>query len=80
MALNAKITHRRLISISGGCIPKIGPRSRPPVRPTSLMPQTEVAQFQLYFQSLGIAEAEFERDVRLEHSQPPLLGFRGRPG
>jgi hypothetical protein len=30
------------------------------------MPQTEDAQFfQLYFQSPGIAEAEFERDVRL---------------
>jgi len=26
-ALNPKMTHRRLISISGGCIPKIGPRS-----------------------------------------------------
>jgi pimeloyl-ACP methyl ester carboxylesterase len=36
------------------------------VRPTSLMPQTEDAIFyQLYFQSPGIAEAEFERDVRL---------------
>ena len=39
---------------------------RQPVRPTSIMPQTEDAQFfQLYFQSPGIAEAEFERDVRL---------------
>jgi pimeloyl-ACP methyl ester carboxylesterase len=39
---------------------------RPPVRPTSIMPQTEDAQFfQLYFQSPGTAEAEFERDVRL---------------
>src|SRR5260370_39286632 len=39
---------------------------RPPVRPTSIMPQTEDAQFfQLYFQSPGIAEAEFERDVRV---------------
>src|SRR6266850_860833 len=39
---------------------------RPPVRPTSVMPQTEDAQFfQLYFQSPGIAEAEFERDVRV---------------
>src|SRR6266446_1798763 len=27
MALSPKMTHRRLISISGGCIPKIGPRS-----------------------------------------------------
>jgi pimeloyl-ACP methyl ester carboxylesterase len=39
---------------------------RPPVRPTSIMPQTEDAQFfQLYFQSPGIAEAELERDVRV---------------
>jgi pimeloyl-ACP methyl ester carboxylesterase len=39
---------------------------RQPVRPTSIMPQTEDEQFfQLYFQSPGIAEAEFERDVRL---------------
>jgi pimeloyl-ACP methyl ester carboxylesterase len=41
-------------------------RPRPPVRPTSIMPQTDDAQFfQLYFQSPGIAEAELERDVRL---------------
>jgi len=41
-------------------------RPRPPVRPTSIMPQTEDAQFfQLYFQSQGIAEAELEHDVRL---------------
>src|SRR6201993_551601 len=39
---------------------------RQPVRPTSMMPQTERAQFfQLYFQPPGVAEAEFERDVRL---------------
>ena len=39
---------------------------RPPVPPTSIMPQTEDAQFfQLYFRSPGIAEAELERDARL---------------
>jgi len=39
---------------------------RRPVRPTSMMPQTEDELFyQLYFQSPGIAEAELERDVRL---------------
>jgi pimeloyl-ACP methyl ester carboxylesterase len=39
--------------------------SRFPIRPTSLMPQTDDALFyQLYFQSPGLAEAEFERDVR----------------
>jgi pimeloyl-ACP methyl ester carboxylesterase len=38
---------------------------RRPVRPTSAMPQTEGAVFyQLYFQEPGVAEAEFERDVR----------------
>jgi pimeloyl-ACP methyl ester carboxylesterase len=40
-------------------------RPRGPVPPTSVMPQTPEAVFyQLYFQSPGIAEAEFERDVR----------------
>jgi pimeloyl-ACP methyl ester carboxylesterase len=38
---------------------------RRPVRPTSMMPQTEDALFyQLYFQTPGVAEAELERDVR----------------
>lgn len=41
-------------------------RPRSAARPTSIMPQTKDATFyQLYFQSPGIAEAEFERDVRL---------------
>jgi pimeloyl-ACP methyl ester carboxylesterase len=40
-------------------------RPRTPVRPTSAMPQTDDALFyQLYFQEPGVAEAEFERDVR----------------
>ena len=40
-------------------------RPRPPVRPTTTMPQTDKAVFyQLYFQEPGVAEAEFERDVR----------------
>ena len=40
-------------------------RPRSPVRPTSVMPQTEDAQFyQLYFQEPGAAEAEFEADPR----------------
>lgn len=39
------------------------PRGR--VRPTTAMPQTDDAVFyQLYFQTPGAAEAEFERDVR----------------
>ncbi len=38
---------------------------RGPVRPTTVMPQTDDAVFyQLYFQAPGVAEAEFERDVR----------------
>ena len=40
-------------------------RPRAPAKPTSVMPQTEEAQFyQLYFQAPGVAEAEFERDPR----------------
>jgi epoxide hydrolase A/B len=39
---------------------------RLPFRPTSIMSQNDDALFyQLYFQSPGVAEAEFERDVRL---------------
>ena len=40
-------------------------RPRGPVRPTSVMPQNDEAEFyQLYFQRPGVAEAELERDVR----------------
>jgi pimeloyl-ACP methyl ester carboxylesterase len=40
-------------------------RPRGPVRPTTVMPQTDDAVFyQLYFQTPGVAEAEHERDVR----------------
>jgi pimeloyl-ACP methyl ester carboxylesterase len=40
-------------------------RPRSPVVPTSVMPRREDAMFyQLYFQQPGVAEAEFERDVR----------------
>ena len=40
-------------------------RPRSPVRPTSVMPQSETELFyQLYFQTPGVAEAELERDVR----------------
>ena len=40
-------------------------RPRGPVRPTTLMPQTEDAVFyQLYFQTPGVAEADFESDAR----------------
>lgn len=40
--------------------------ARPPVPPTRIFPQTEdVLFYTLYFQQPGIAEAEFERDVRL---------------
>jgi pimeloyl-ACP methyl ester carboxylesterase len=39
--------------------------SRSPVMPTSVMPRRDDAVFyQLYFQTPGVAEAEFERDVR----------------
>ena len=40
-------------------------RPRAPVAPTSVMPRRDDALFyQLYFQTPGVAEAEFERDVR----------------
>lgn len=40
-------------------------RPRGSVRPTTAMPQSDGAVFyQLYFQEPGVAEAEFERDVR----------------
>jgi pimeloyl-ACP methyl ester carboxylesterase len=40
-------------------------RPRGAVRPTTIMPQTDDAVFyQLYFQTPGVAEAEFEHDVR----------------
>jgi len=41
-------------------------RPRGPARPTSMMPQNDQALFyQLYFQTPGVAEAEFERDPRV---------------
>jgi pimeloyl-ACP methyl ester carboxylesterase len=44
----------------------VAPDMRGPTHPTSLMPQTGDAQFyQLYFQAPGVAEAEFEKDLRL---------------
>src|SRR5262245_2501092 len=40
-------------------------RPRSPVRPTTVMPQTDTEVFyQLYFQTPGVAEAELERDIR----------------
>ena len=45
--------------------PAVPYRPRGTVRPTTVMPQTDDAVFyQLYFQTPGVAEAEFERDVR----------------
>ena len=50
-------------------------RPRSPVRPSSLMPQTDEAIFyQIYFQKPGVAEAELERDVR---STMRRLAFTG---
>jgi len=40
-------------------------RGRGPVRPSTVMPQTDTALFyQLYFQTPGVAEAELERDPK----------------
>jgi pimeloyl-ACP methyl ester carboxylesterase len=50
---------RGVIALSG----PFGPRV--PSRPTTVMPQNgDMLFYQLYFQSPGVAEAEFERDVR----------------
>jgi epoxide hydrolase A/B len=39
-------------------------RARPPMRPTTVMPQTEEAVwYQLYFQEPGVAETEYDRNV-----------------
>ena len=41
-------------------------RGRGPVRPSTVMPQTDAALFyQLYFQTPGVAEAELERDPKV---------------
>jgi pimeloyl-ACP methyl ester carboxylesterase len=41
-------------------------RARGPVRPTSVMPQTEDAiWYQLFFQEPGVAEAEYDRNARV---------------
>jgi pimeloyl-ACP methyl ester carboxylesterase len=41
-------------------------RARGPVRPTTAMPQTsEAIWYQLYFQEPGVAEAEYDRNVRV---------------
>jgi pimeloyl-ACP methyl ester carboxylesterase len=53
----------RFHGVIGLSVP-FGPRGQ--VRPTTIMPQNDNALFyQLYFQSPGVAETEFERDVRL---------------
>jgi pimeloyl-ACP methyl ester carboxylesterase len=51
---------RGVIALSG----PFGPRG--PSRPTTVMPQNaDMLFYQLYFQTPGVAETEFERDVRL---------------
>jgi epoxide hydrolase A/B len=51
---------RGVIALSG----PFGPRA--PSRPTTVMPQGgDMVFYQLYFQTPGVAETEFERDVRL---------------
>jgi pimeloyl-ACP methyl ester carboxylesterase len=69
---------RGVIAMSG----PFGPRA--PSRPTTVMPQTgDMLFYQLYFQTPGVAEAEFERDVRLtirsmlysiSGDAPPVVG------
>src|SRR5882762_8993428 len=52
-------------------------RPRGPVRPTTVMPQSEDAVFyQLYFQEPGVAEAEYDRNVRAVF-RSGLIGISG---
>ena len=52
-------------------------RPRSPVLPTSVMPQTETSVFyQLYFQEPGVAEREYESDVR----KTIMIGLIGLSG
>jgi pimeloyl-ACP methyl ester carboxylesterase len=52
----------RFQAVAGLSVPY---RPRGPAAPTSVMPQTETEMFyQLYFQAEGIAEREFEQNVR----------------
>ena len=69
---------RGVIALSG----PFGPRG--PRRPTAVMPQSaEMLFYQLYVQTPGVAEEEFERNVRLtvrtilysiSGGAPPLVG------
>jgi len=60
--LSAQLRPDRFRGVIGLSVPF---RAREPVRPTTLMPQTEDAVFyQLYFQTPGVAEAEYERNAR----------------
>lgn len=62
---------RAVVALS---VPRTG---RGPVRPSTVMPQTEDAVFyQMYFQTPGVAEAEFERDVR-STMRRVLMGISG---
>ena len=55
-------------------------RPRGPVRPTTVMPQTDDAMFyQLYFQTPGVAEAELEQRSALLPAWCALRQFRRRP-
>jgi pimeloyl-ACP methyl ester carboxylesterase len=55
-------------------------RPRSPVRPTTAMPQTDDRWFyQLYVQEPGVAEAEFERDVRRTIGSLLFSGSGDRP-
>src|SRR5246127_1188407 len=52
----------RLLGVIGLSVPY---RPRGPARPATDMPQTDHAVcYQLYFQTPGVAEAEFEHDIR----------------
>jgi pimeloyl-ACP methyl ester carboxylesterase len=59
----AQLRPDRFRAVAGLSVPF---RARGPVRPTTAMPQTDDAiWYQLYFQEPGVAEAEYDRNVRV---------------
>jgi pimeloyl-ACP methyl ester carboxylesterase len=68
----------RVRAVVGVSVP-YRPRRAAPAPPTTYMPRSEQGVFyQLYFQEPGVAEAEFERDVRATMRRV-LYGISGSP-
>jgi pimeloyl-ACP methyl ester carboxylesterase len=67
----------RFRAVAAFGVPMMG---RPPMAPTQLFPQTDdVLLYTLYFQTPGVAEAEFEQDIR-QTIRKILFGASGDAG